>query len=79
MPCTSETVLSFSGVAYHFGEQLLRDLAVPIGVINTSWGTCAVVFIPLRYHAACYRYCVCTYNMECVHVSASNASDISDQ
>ena len=38
MPCTTETVQKFSGVAYHFGEQLHRDLDIPVGIINTSWG-----------------------------------------
>ena len=37
--CRSETVATFSGVAYHFAEKLHRDLdGIPIGVINTSWG-----------------------------------------
>ena len=38
LPCTTETVKTFSGVAYHFGEQLHRDLDIPVGIINTSWG-----------------------------------------
>ena len=41
MPCTTETVKSFSAVAYHFGEKLHRELGVPVGLINTSWGAFA--------------------------------------
>lgn len=41
MPCTSETVKSFSAVAYHFGEELHRKLSIPVGLINTSWGAFA--------------------------------------
>lgn len=33
-----DTVGEFSGVAYHFGERLQRDLKVPVGVIHSSWG-----------------------------------------
>jgi sialate O-acetylesterase len=38
MPCTPETVPTFSAVAYYFGRDLSDKLAVPIGLINTSWG-----------------------------------------
>ena len=41
MPCTSETVKSFSAVAYHFGEELHRELSIPVGLINASWGAFA--------------------------------------
>lgn len=33
-----KTVISFSAVAYFFARDLHRDLNVPIGLINTSWG-----------------------------------------
>jgi sialate O-acetylesterase len=44
MPCTSETVKSFSAVAYHFGEELHRKLGIPVGLINTSWGASATSY-----------------------------------
>jgi sialate O-acetylesterase len=36
--CTPETVPGFSAVAYFFGRCLHRELKVPVGLINTSWG-----------------------------------------
>lgn len=33
-----ETIPNFSAVAYYFGRKLHKDLNVPIGLINTSWG-----------------------------------------
>jgi sialate O-acetylesterase len=36
--CDSNTVKSFSAVAYYFGKKLNEDLNVPIGLINSSWG-----------------------------------------
>ncbi|MCH8822740.1 MAG: hypothetical protein IH984_04455 [Planctomycetes bacterium] len=33
-----ETVGRFSAVAYHFGRNLIEQLDVPIGLINSSWG-----------------------------------------
>jgi len=33
-----KTVISFSAVAYFFARDLHRDLKVPIGLVNTSWG-----------------------------------------
>ncbi len=37
-PCTPQTVPRFSAVAYFFGRQLHKELHVPVGLINTSWG-----------------------------------------
>jgi sialate O-acetylesterase len=37
-PCTPETVPGFSAVAYFFGRELHKELNVPVGLINTSWG-----------------------------------------
>ncbi|MCE2401409.1 hypothetical protein J4G08_11035 [Candidatus Poribacteria bacterium] len=37
-PTTPETVMHFSAVAYYFGRHLHKELDVPIGLINTSWG-----------------------------------------
>lgn len=36
--CDSNTIKSFSAVAYFFGKKLNADLNVPIGLINSSWG-----------------------------------------
>jgi sialate O-acetylesterase len=40
--CAPETVPNFSAVAYFFGRALHRELGVPVGLINTSWGGTAV-------------------------------------
>ncbi len=37
-PCSPQTVPGFSAVGYFFGRHLHRELNVPIGLINTSWG-----------------------------------------
>jgi sialate O-acetylesterase len=36
--CQPNTVRNFSAVAYYFGRKLHQELAVPVGLINTSWG-----------------------------------------
>ncbi len=36
--CSPETAGGFSAVGYFFGRKLHRDLGVPVGLINTSWG-----------------------------------------
>ncbi len=36
--CSPATVGGFSAVAYFFGRTLYKDLNVPIGLINSSWG-----------------------------------------
>lgn len=36
--CTPETMKSFSVIAYLFAKKLNKELGVPIGVINSSWG-----------------------------------------
>lgn len=45
--CDSNTVKSFSAVAYYFGKKLQAELQVPIGLIHASWsGTPAEVWTP---------------------------------
>jgi sialate O-acetylesterase len=36
--CSPETAGDFSAVAYFFGRHIHKELNVPIGLINTSWG-----------------------------------------
>jgi sialate O-acetylesterase len=36
--CSPQTVPGFSAVAYFFGRHLHKELEVPVGLINTSWG-----------------------------------------
>ncbi len=36
--CSSNTVANFTACGYFFGRELHRELKVPIGLINSSWG-----------------------------------------
>ena len=36
--CTPATVANFTAVGYFFARELNRELHIPIGLINTSWG-----------------------------------------
>lgn len=36
--CSPETVKDYSAVAYFFARTLYKDLNIPIGIINSSWG-----------------------------------------
>ncbi|MDY0354274.1 MAG: sialate O-acetylesterase [Sedimentisphaerales bacterium] len=36
--CSPETIPGFSAVAYFFGRRIHKDLDLPVGLINTSWG-----------------------------------------
>ncbi len=36
--CNSETVADFSAIAYFFGKIIHKELNVPVGLINASWG-----------------------------------------
>lgn len=36
--CTPESATRFSAVLYHYGVRLQKDLDVPMGLINSSWG-----------------------------------------
>ena len=45
--CDSNSLKTFSAVGYFFGKKLNKDLNVPIGLINSSWGgTPAEVWTP---------------------------------
>lgn len=45
--CDSQSLRPFSAIGYFFAQQLNKDLNVPIGIINASWGgTCAEVWLP---------------------------------
>jgi sialate O-acetylesterase len=48
--CDSNTIKTFSAVGYFFGKRLNKELNVPIGLINSSWGgTPAEVWTPVEY------------------------------
>ena len=36
--CSPDTVAGFSAAAYFFGRELHKELGVPVGLINSSWG-----------------------------------------
>jgi len=36
--CSPATAAQFTAVGYHFALQIRRELGVPIGLLNTSWG-----------------------------------------
>lgn len=36
--CSPETIPQFSAVLYYFGLRLNKELGVPVGLINSSWG-----------------------------------------
>jgi len=36
--CSFRTVGEFSGVGYYFGRELMKDLDVPVGLIQSAWG-----------------------------------------
>ncbi|MCW3116190.1 MAG: hypothetical protein JWM28_272 [Chitinophagaceae bacterium] len=38
LECSPKNTGEFSAVAYFFGRKLNKDMGVPIGLINTSWG-----------------------------------------
>jgi sialate O-acetylesterase len=40
--CAPTTVGNFSAVAYFFGREIHKELDVPVGLINTSWGGTAI-------------------------------------
>ena len=40
--CSPKTVGAFSATAFFFGQSLQRELDVPVGLINSSWGGTAV-------------------------------------
>jgi sialate O-acetylesterase len=36
--CSPQAIPSFSAVAYYFGREIHKEVGVPVGLINTSWG-----------------------------------------
>ncbi|WP_419211481.1 sialate O-acetylesterase [Maribacter sp. X9] len=45
--CSSETMPDFSAVAYFFARKIQKELGIPIGLIDSSWGaSCAEVWTP---------------------------------
>ncbi len=51
--CTPATVKNFSAAAYYFARELRKDIKVPIGLINCSWGgTMAEAWMSLKAIAA---------------------------
>lgn len=45
--CTPETMQDFSAVAYFFARKVQKELNIPIGLIDSSWGaSCAEVWTP---------------------------------
>lgn len=45
--CSPQTMIDFSAIAYFFARDLQKEISVPIGIINTSWGgTPAEVWMP---------------------------------
>lgn len=48
--CSPETVKSFSAAGYYFGVELQKELKVPIGLINSSYGgSQAEAWTPVEY------------------------------
>lgn len=48
--CTPETVAEFSAAGYYFGVELEKELKVPIGLINSSYGgSQAEAWTPVEY------------------------------
>ncbi|MCY2931096.1 MAG: sialate O-acetylesterase [Planctomycetota bacterium] len=41
-PCSPTSVPNFSAIAYYFGRELHKELKIPIGLINCSWGSTTV-------------------------------------
>jgi sialate O-acetylesterase len=49
-PCSPESVKEFSAAGYYFGLELLKELGVPIGLINSSYGgSQAEAWTPVEY------------------------------
>ncbi|MCO6487586.1 MAG: hypothetical protein J5I98_04165, partial [Phaeodactylibacter sp.] len=51
--CSPETAKGFSGAGYFFGLELYRELGIPIGLVNSSYGgSQAEAWTPVEYLAA---------------------------
>jgi sialate O-acetylesterase len=63
--CTPESVRAFSAVGYFFGLNLHKNLDIPIGLINTSWGgTPAEAWIPKEYITKNKEFSLSTQNLQ---------------
>jgi sialate O-acetylesterase len=50
LSCTADSVTEFSAAGYYFAVELQKDLKVPIGMINASWGgSQAEAWTPVEY------------------------------
>jgi len=50
LPCSPQTVKDFSAAGYYFGVELEKELRVPIGLINSSYGgSQAEAWTPVEY------------------------------
>jgi len=55
--CSPETVKTFSAVGYFFARRLQRDLKVPTGIINCSWGATKIeLWIPEKQILGCPEF-----------------------
>lgn len=45
--CDAQSLRPFTAIGYFFAQQLIKELKVPVGIVNASWGgTCAEVWLP---------------------------------
>ncbi len=63
--CSPETVGEFSAVGYFFARDLWRELKIPVGIVNSSWGgTDIEVWTSPESYAALPAEVRRTYNVE---------------
>ena len=75
--CTPQTVGDFSAVGYFFGRKLNRDLKVPIGLIDSTWGgTPAEAWVS---ESALKTMGDFDGNIASLHARANNPSSVEEQ